>query len=89
MSQNLSEQILKKSSSVYHCFFRRHVCLSHLKHARSRELSLTACRTAFSLLKLPIVVIEKCCYHGSVTSHFSSLISRVLFAYCLEIGFFD
>ena len=25
------------------------------------------------LLKLPIVVILKCCYHGNVTSHFSSL----------------
>ena len=25
------------------------------------------------LLKLPIVVIQKCCYHGNVTSHFSSL----------------
>ena len=26
------------------------------------------------LLKLPIVVIRKCCYHGNVTSHFSSLL---------------
>ena len=26
-----------------------------------------------SLLKLPIVVIQKFCYHGNVTSHFSSL----------------
>ena len=29
---------------------------------------------SFSLLKLPIVVIRKCCYHGNVTSHFSSLL---------------
>ena len=27
-----------------------------------------------SLLKLPIVVIQKFCYHGNVTSHFSSLL---------------
>ena len=26
-----------------------------------------------SLLKLPTVVIQKFCYHGNVTSHFSSL----------------
>ena len=25
----------------------------------------------FSLLKLPIVVIQKFCYHGNVRSHFS------------------
>ena len=28
------------------------------------------------LLKLPTVVIKKCCYHGNVTSHFSSLYDR-------------
>ena len=27
----------------------------------------------FSLLRLPIVVIQKLCYHGNVTSHFSLL----------------
>ena len=36
----------EKSSSVYHCFFRRHVCLSNLKHA----LPLTARKTVFSHL---------------------------------------
>ena len=37
------------------------------------------------LLKLPIVVIRKCCYHGNVTSHFSSLLladKSVLFFFC-------
>ena len=38
----------EKSSSVYHCFFRRHVCLSNLKHA----LPLTARKTVFSHLKV-------------------------------------
>ena len=33
----------KKSSSVYHCFFLRHVCLSNLKHA----LPLTPRKTVF------------------------------------------
>ena len=40
---------------------------------------------SFSLLKLPIVVIRKCCYHGNVTSHFSSLLladKSVLFFFC-------
>ena len=36
---------------MYHCFFRRHVCLSNLKHALSRELPLTACKTVFSYYK--------------------------------------
>ena len=40
----------EKSSSVYHCFFRSHVCLSNLKHAPSRELPLTARKTVFSHL---------------------------------------
>ena len=32
---------------------------------------------AFSLLQeLPIVVIQKFCYHSKVTSHFSSLLSK-------------
>ena len=29
-----------------------------------------------SLLKLPIVVIQKFCYHGNVTSHFPSLLDK-------------
>ena len=37
---------------MYHCFFRRHVCLSNLKHAPSRELPLTARKTVFSHLNL-------------------------------------
>ena len=36
---------------MYHCFFRRHVCLSNLKHTPSRELPLTARKTVFSHLK--------------------------------------
>ena len=31
--------------------FRRHVCLSNLKHSSSRELPLTARKTVFSHLK--------------------------------------
>ena len=36
---------------MYHYFFRRHVCLSNLKHVPSRELLLTARKTVFSHLK--------------------------------------
>ena len=32
-----------------------------------------------SLLKLPIVVIQKFCYHGNMTSHFSPLLYLQLF----------
>ena len=42
----------EKLSFVYHCFFRRHVCLSNLTHAPSRELSLTARKTVFSHLNV-------------------------------------
>ena len=35
---------------MYHCFFRRHVCLSNLKQAPSRELPQTARKTVFSHL---------------------------------------
>ena len=38
--------------------------------------SCLCCRRR-SLLKLPIVVIQKFCYHGDMTSHFSSLCLRV------------
>ena len=31
---------------------------------------------AVLLLKLPLVAIQKCCHHGNVTSHFSSLLRR-------------
>ena len=37
--------------SVYHCFFRRLVCLSNSKRAPSRELPLTALKTMFIHLK--------------------------------------
>ena len=36
--------------------FCRHVCLSNLKHAPSRELLLTACKTVFSHLKRELTV---------------------------------
>ena len=32
---------------------------------------------AVVLLKLLLVVIQKFCYHGNVTSHFSSLLCRI------------
>ena len=49
------------------------------------------------LLKLPIVVIRKCCYHGNVTSHFSSLLladksvclSGFFFCFCFCFCFFQ
>ena len=47
------------------------------------------------LLKLPIVVIRKCCYHGNVTSHFSSLLLAAnlsvffLFFFCFCFYFFQ
>ena len=37
----------EKSSSVYHCFFCHHVCLSNLKHAPSCELPQTTHKTVF------------------------------------------
>ena len=41
----------EKSSSLYHCFFCRHVCLCILKHTPSSELLLTARKTVFCHLK--------------------------------------
>ena len=35
------------------------------------------CHSPSPLQKLPIVVIQKFCYHGNVTSHFSSLFSSI------------
>ena len=43
--------IFREMSSVYNCFFRRHVSLSNLKHTPSRELPLTARKTVLSHLK--------------------------------------
>ena len=34
-----------------------------------------------SLLKLPLIVIQKFCYHGNVTSHFSSLLTLLSLDY--------
>ena len=48
----------EKLFSVYHCFFRHHVCLSNLKHAPSRELPLTARKTVFSHLNVKDAVPE-------------------------------
>ena len=48
----------EKLSSVYHFFFRRHVCLSNLKHAPSLELPLTARKTVFSHLNVKDAVPE-------------------------------
>ena len=42
-------------------------------HSISRFFFATDRTPRSSLLKLPIVVIQKFCYHGNVTSHFSSL----------------
>ena len=39
---------------MYHCFFRRYVCLSNLKHTPLRELPLTARKTVFSHLKVKV-----------------------------------
>ena len=47
---------------------------------RDERAKLFFCQSkpiAFSLLQeLPIVVIQKFCYHSKVTSHFSSLLSK-------------
>ena len=37
------------------------------------------CCSPSPLQKLPIAVIQKYCYHGNVTSHFSSLLHLLLF----------
>ena len=39
-------------------------------------LPLSLLSPSSSLLKLPIVVNQKFCYHGNVTAHFSSLLDR-------------
>ena len=53
----------EKLSSVYHCFFPCHVCLSNLKHAPSRELLLTAHKTVFSHLKCSIYMLTPGLYY--------------------------
>ena len=41
-------------------------------------LLLLFCCSPSPLQKLPVVVIQKFCYHGNVTSHFSSLLFALL-----------
>ena len=60
--------------SVYHCFFRRHVCLSNLKHA----LPLTTCKTVFSHLNsLSLVRLMKSSTFG--LGLFFSLLRTIYF----------
>ena len=62
--------------------FRRHVCLSNLKHSSSRELPLTARKTVFSHLKSTIkhqrspvfITGTKCLCHKSVSSILKSFL---------------
>ena len=44
------------------------------------------CCVSSPLQKLPIVVIQKFCYHGNVTSHFSSLLSLILISFTFFSG---
>ena len=75
--------------------FCRHVCLSNLKHAPSRELLLTACKTVFSDLKreltvfylsLHVLSLHSMFYHYSSPFPFLSYPPRTLpFAHvCLQ-----
>ena len=41
---------------------------------RDARAKLFSCCSPLPLKKLPLVVIQKFCYHGNVTSHFSSLL---------------
>ena len=51
---SISKILMSKFCEIVFCvplLFRRHVCLSNLKHTPSRELPLTARKTVFSHLK--------------------------------------
>ena len=56
---DLELRVRKQSHSVSRCFF----FFSAIDKTPSSS----------SLLKLHLIVIQKFCYHGNVTSHFSSL----------------
>ena len=45
---------------------------------RDARAKMFFCCSPSPLQKLPIVVIQKFCYHGNVTSHFSSLLAKQL-----------
>ena len=52
------------------------------------NLNLFFCCSPSPLQKLPIVVIQKFCYHGNVTSHFSSPETKLVQSRWLYIGLF-
>ena len=56
----------KKCTKKRDCFFFANLNL------------LLFCCSPSPLQKLPVVVIQKFCYHGNVTSHFSSLLFALL-----------
>ena len=58
--------------------FRRHVCLSKLKHSPSRELPLTARKTVFSHLNLKYlqVKITNLLWYFKIVSNFTRLRAR-------------
>ena len=58
----MAKKCTKKSNAQARLFF-----------CQSKPVLLVCCSPS-PLQKLPLVVIQKFCYHGNVTSHFSSLL---------------
>ena len=50
---------------------------------------LLFCCSPSALQKLPVVVIQKFCYHGNVMSHFSSLLFALLFMRTIITKFYS
>ena len=62
---DLELRVRKQSHLVSRCFF----------------FAIDETPPSSSLLKLPLIVIQKFCYHGNVTSHFSSLLTLLSLDY--------
>ena len=67
-SQIVSIRVKKLSNTNY-------IASRHITREKS-PLPVDVRCSKTSLLKLPIVVIQKFCYHGNVTTHFSSLLAE-------------
>ena len=72
--RNVQKSLMHVQSCCCCCFFFAHLNL------------LFICCSPSPLQKLPIVVIQKFCYHGNATSHFSSLLNCNLFTHGLNVS---
>ena len=55
---------------------------------QSKPIAFSSCSPS-PLQKLPIVVIQKFCYHGNMTSHFSSLLLVLLLLTSVVLSLVD